>query len=226
MILDIHLPIEAVALLCACCTLAGWRIGYLHTARRLDPRRTPGSDPLRDLLKPENLGKAVDLAARRDAMRATSRAVLHGRVDQLASLGQGWNSDTQAAVREHIAAVMRAGLRRGDRLALGPEGSPQGAFTITLDGTDERAATRIADRLRRALGQLRLPQFGTDARLTASFGVAAQRFGDGEDGLERRARRALEAALAKGADHVVPASEIEEIILLPAPVPVQPASAA
>lgn len=223
---DIHLPIEAVVLLCAGCALAGWRIGYLRTARRLDPRRASARDPLRDLLKAENLGQAVDLAARRDAMRAVSRAVLHGRIDQLASLGQAWNNDTQAAVREHVAAVMRAGLRRGDHLTLGPDGSPSGAFTITLDGTDERAAMRIADRLRRALGQLRLPQLGSEARLTASFGVAAERFGDGKDGLDRRARRALDAALAKGADHVVPASEIEEIILLPAPPSAQPASAA
>lgn len=223
---DIHLPVEAVALLCAVCASIGWRIGHLRTARRLDPRRTSGGDPLSHLLKPENLGKAVDLAARRDAMRAVSRAVLHGRIDQLASLGQNWNSDTQSAVREHVAAVMRAGLRRGDHLALGSEETQSGAFIITLGGTDERAAVRIADRLRRKLAQLSLPQLGSEARLTASFGVAAERSGDGADGLDRRARRALDAAVAKGADHVVPASDIEEIMLLPAPASAQPASAA
>ncbi|MFM7404917.1 MAG: hypothetical protein ACKO1N_12710, partial [Erythrobacter sp.] len=64
-----------------------------------------------------------------------------------------------------------------------------------------------------------LPQVGSEARLTASFGVAAERFGDGDGSIARRARRALDAAVAKGADHVVPASEIEEIMLLPAPAP-------
>jgi diguanylate cyclase (GGDEF)-like protein len=211
----IEVPLEVAALLCAGCTVAGVWAGRVRAHRRLDPRRSAAPGPLGALHKPEVFAKAVDLATRRNAMRAASQAVLHGRIDQLEVLGTLWNSDTHAEVREHVAAVMRAGLRRGDRMAH----SEGNAFTITLTGADERAAVRIADRLRRRLAQLRLPQLGSEAALTASFGVAAERFGDGDDAIATRARRALDAAVAAGTDHVVPASEIEEIMLLPAPAP-------
>jgi GGDEF domain-containing protein len=62
-----------------------------------------------------------------------------------------------------------------------------------------------------------LPQLGAEARLTASFGVASDRFGESADVLEQRASRALDHALARGFDLVVPASEIEEDMLVPVP---------
>jgi diguanylate cyclase (GGDEF)-like protein len=205
----IEVPLELAVLLSAGFAAAGAWAGQARARCHLDPPR----DPLRDLMKPEVFAEAINLATRRNALRAGSRAVLHGRIDPFSASGGTWNSTTRDEVREHVAAVMRAGLRRDDRIALsGREG-----FTITISGADERAATRIANRLRRALAQLRLPQLGSEARLTASFGVAAERFGDGESGLDRRARQALDAALAKGSDQVVPASEIEDVILLPAP---------
>jgi diguanylate cyclase (GGDEF)-like protein len=211
----IEVPLEVAAILCAGCAVAGAWFAGMRAQRGLDPRRAVGTGPLGAIHKPEIFSKAVDLAARRNAMRDASEAVLQGRIDQIEALGPLWNSETHAEVRAHVAAVMRASLRRGDRMA-----QAEGAgFTITLSGADERAAVRIADRLRRKLGQLRLPQVGSEAPLTASFGVAAEGFGDGDDSIARRARRALDAAVAKGADHVVPASEIEEIMLLPAPAP-------
>jgi diguanylate cyclase (GGDEF)-like protein len=211
----IEVPLEVAALLCAGCAAAGAWLASTRAQLRLAPRPAAAADPLGALHKPEVFAKAVDLATRRNALRAASQAVLHGRIDQIQTFGPVWTSDTRAEVREHVAAVMRASLRRGDRMAQA-EGD---AFTITLSGADERAGVRIADRLRRRLGQLHLPQIGSAARLTASFGVAAEGYGDGDDSIARRARRALDAAVAKGADHVVPASEIEEIMLLPAPAP-------
>ena len=211
----IEVPLEVAAMLCAGCAAAGFWAGRVRAYRRLDPRTHAAAEPLAALHKPEAFAKAVDLVARRNAMRARSQAVLQGRIDQLSALGTVWNRDTHAEVNEHVAAVMRASLRRGDRMAH----SEGNEFTITLAGADERIAVNIADRLRRRLGQLRLPQLGSEARLTASFGVAANRFGDGDEGIATRALRALDAAVAKGADHVVSASEIEEIMLLPAPTP-------
>ncbi len=212
----IQLPLEIAALLCAGCALVGGWLGHRRTVRRLDPRQ----NPLRDLLKRENLGQAIDLARHRDAARQASHAVLHGRINQFAAgPGAGWSLDTCEQVREHVAAVMRVGLRRQDRIALGTGEFDADGFTIIIPGADERAAVRIANRLRRTLSQLRLPQLGHDMHLTASFGVAADRFGESDDGLHRRARRALDAAVAQGMDNVVPASEIEEILLLPSPSP-------
>lgn len=217
MMTGIDVPLEMAALLCAGCAAAGIWAGRVRAARRSIPQTNPTAGPLAALRKPEVFASAVDLAARRDAMRAASHAVVHGRIDQIDAIGKLWSQDTHTEVREHVAAVMRASLRRGDRMAHG-EGD---AFTITLSGADERAAVRIANRLRRRLARLHLPQLGNADRLTASFGVAAARAGDGGDRIVRRARRALEAAMASGADHVVPASDIEEIMLLPAPSPLQ-----
>lgn len=205
------MPLEVAGLLCAGCIAAGLWGGRIHANSRVDRRRSP----LDSLFKPDVLSEAVDLAARRNAMRAASHAVLQGRIDQFHTQGAHWSNDARAEVREHIAAVMRASLRRGDRMTQ-EEGN---AFVITIAGADERAAINIADRLRRRLSQLSLPQLTGGGHVTASFGVASERFGDSEGAVAQRARRALEAAIAKGADHVVPASEIEEIMFLPAPAP-------
>jgi diguanylate cyclase (GGDEF)-like protein len=204
----IELPLEAAVLLCAVCALVGGWLGHLRIARRLRKR-----DPLKDLFRPENLRPAVDLAHHRNARRHASHAVLHGRIDQFAADSTSWSDQTCDEVRAHVAAVMRVGLRRQDRIALG-EGA---GFTILIPGADERAAVHIAERLRRTLQQLRLPQLGHGINLTASFGVAADRFGENHEALEGRARRALATAVAQGADRVVPASEVEETLLLPAP---------
>lgn len=215
-------PLEVAVALCAICAGLGSWAGQALARRRLDPRRPLQDNPLADLLKPSVLADAVDRAAQRSALRSGPHAVLHGRIDQFAALHPAWNAETRDAVRAHIAAVMRAGLRQSDRIALA-ESAAGGGFTILVPGADERAAVRIADRMRRALGKLRLPQIGNAAPLTASFGVAADRFGDHIDVIDQRARRALDVAVS---DHVVPASEIEEIMLLPAPMSTPEASAA
>lgn len=222
MITGIELPLELALLLSAVGVFAGVWAGKTRAHHRLDPQ----PDPLRTLLQPAVLASAIDLASRRDALRHGSHAVLHGRIDQLVGFNGAWSADTRDEVREHVAAVMRAGLRRGDRIALGAAERGSDGFTIVIPGADERAAVRIAERLRRMLAHLRMPQLGDNARLTASFGVAADRFGETDIGLDQRARRALAAAVAKGEDHVVPASEIEELMLLPAPTPSRAASAA
>lgn len=219
MITGIAVPLElAVVLSMAVGALGVWT-GRLLANRRLDPRR----DPLNALMQPAAFAEAISLAGYRNAMRAGSQAVLHGQLDQIAGLRSVWNPDTREQVREHVAAVMRAGLRRGDQVRM----SDSDNFTIVIDGADERAAKRIAARLRRLLARLHLPQIGSAARLSASFGVAASGRGDaGADYLMMQARHALEQALNKGEGHIVSASELEEVFLLPPPSVAKPSSAA
>lgn len=211
----IEVPLEVAAVLCAGCAAVGVWTGRVRAGRKPDPRDDALSERLGALLKAETHTNTIDLAVHRDAVRAGSRAVLEAQIDQFSAMSRAWNSNTRNEVREHVAAVMRAGLRRDDRVAI----EAGDGFTISMPGLDERAAVRVADRLRRKLAKLHLPHLGSGAKLTASFGVAAERFGDGNDNIVRRARSALDAAIAKGIDHVVPASEIEEIMLLPAPAP-------
>ncbi len=219
------MPLEAAVVLCAASAIAGAWAGYLRANRRLDPRRLSPQVALAAAPLPART-RPVDLTARRDALRAGSRAVLHGRIDHFVPEGSGVSPEMRDQVIAHIAAVVRAGLRRDDRIALGEDAAGGDGFTIIIPGADERAAVRIANRLRRKLAQLHLPHIGSGAQLTASFGVAAERFGESREGLESRARRALDAALAQGSGQIVPASDIDDAVLLPAPVASPTASAA
>jgi diguanylate cyclase (GGDEF)-like protein len=210
-ITGIDIPLELALLL----ALAGIAVGALGGRRNAAPSPRPSADPLAALMRPAALGQAVDLAARRDAVRRQSHAVLRGRIGPLARLRAMWDPDDREDALDHVAAVMRAGLRRDDSIArLDGDG-----FTIIIPGADERAATRVAARLRRSLERLQIVLPGGEARLFASFGVAGDRSEISGDVLVRRAQQALEAAMRRGEDHIVAASEIEEVIYLPAPAP-------
>jgi hypothetical protein len=71
------------------------------------------------------------------------------------------------------------------------------------------------------LGKLLRPEV-----FSAVIDLAARRWGESDAFLARRPRHARDAAVARAMDHVVPASEIEEILLLPAPTPSPAACAA
>jgi diguanylate cyclase (GGDEF)-like protein len=165
------------------------------------------------LFAPATLASVVNSANRRFHGTSAAQAVLHGRIDQLAMLRTGRDAAAREQILSQIAGVMKAGIRRDDSFAR-IEGD---GFTIIMPGADERAAIGVAERLRRALAQFHLTQFGADNRFTASFGVAAGPADDNRANLVARARAALEAAQRSGSDHVVAASEIEEVIFLPAP---------
>lgn len=193
--------------------LAAAGLGFLAGQAWTRRKRAAAANPLAGLFAPATLGPAVDGANRRCHGASTAQAVLHGRIDQLAMLRTGRDAATREQMLSQIAGVMKAGIRRDDSFAR-IEGD---GFTIIMPGADERAAIGVAERLRRALAQFHLTQFGADNRFTASFGVAAGRADDNRDNLVARARAALEAAQRGGSDHVVAASEIEEVIFLPAP---------
>lgn len=209
MIIGIAVPLEAAM----AASLAALLLGIYVGQERVRRRQHTAPDPLSGLFVPATLESAIDGANRRFNSRVAAQAVLRGRIDQIASLRTGWDAQTREQVLGQIAAVMQAGVRRDDSFAR-IEGD---GFTILMPGADERAAVGVADRLRHALTQIRLPQFAGENPFTASFGVAAGRADDSRDNLVARARAALEAAQQAGSDHVVAASEIEEVMFLPAP---------
>ena len=205
MITGLNVPLEWTAVLCAGFFVLGMLARNAWSHRR---ERAPRS-PLADLMQPAALGEAVDLATRRNTSRAASHAILRGMVDD------GGSGGDHSAVQSQIAAVLRAGLRRGDRIShIDGDG-----FVVVVPGADERSAARIAERLRSSLAQWHAQGAKGAAGVTASFGVAAGPAGDGQrdDRLMRQARRALDAARARGKAHIVSASEIEEVLYLPAP---------
>lgn len=219
----IEVPLELAVLLIAGALGAGIWAGHLRAQGWFAPRPAPASDAIGAFLRTERCSATIDLAARRNAARARMEAVLHGRID---ALPDAQSLAARQNMRSHVAAVMRSGLRRDDRIAMESGVLEGDGFVITIPGADERAAVHIAQRLRRRLAQMHMPDLGTESPLTASFGVAAHRAGDDTGAIVRRARRALDAATAQGTGHVVPASEIEEILLLPAPAPSAASAAA
>lgn len=173
-------------------------------------RRTDSHDPLQELMRRDNLGPAIDLALHRNTQREASQAVLIGRIDQFAADQPGWGREARQRIVEQVAAALRVSLRRDDRVAMVAGSADGDGFSILVPGADERAAVRIADRLRSKVRHLRLPRFGGGERLTASFGVAAGSLTERSERIEARARRALEVAVETGPDKVVPASAIGE----------------
>jgi len=213
-ITGIEVPLEAVI----AASLAAFALGALRERARHLRKLDSAINPLSELFVPGVLESAAEDANRRFAGRMASQAVLRGRIDQMATLRTGWDAATRDQVLDHIAGVMKAGVRRDDRFT-NIEGE---GFTIVMPGADEQAARGVAMRLRRALARMKLPQSGSHNPFTASFGVAAGRSGECGEKLVARARAALDAAQKAGSDHIVAASEIEEVIFLPAP----PASSA
>ena len=215
MFLGIEVPLEMASLAGAICLAGGIWAGQRVAHYRNGQHRGRSAELIHDLLKPETLTRTIDLAARRHAIRARSRALLHGQVEHHPSSLHASDHPLREQVRDHIAQVLRAGLRQNDRFAIGKGYD----FTIDVSDADERAAVRIADRLRRRLAKLRFGHDGGGAPLSVRFGVAAAHAPEDRTHLAALARRALRVAMARGEDHVVPASEIEEIKLLPAPTP-------
>lgn len=197
--------------------MAAWLValflGAVIGQKRQRGLQSSPSDPLSGLFARSVLENVIDSANRRIASRVPAQAALHGRIDQIAALRAGWDVQTREQFLGNVAAVMKASIRSDDRFI-----SAQGdGFTILMPGADETAAKGVADRLRRALAQAKLPLFGGDNSFTASFGVAAGSASDSSKTLVARALAALEVAQMAGADHIVVASDIEDVIFLPPP---------
>ena len=146
-------------------------------------------------------------------------AVLSGKVDHVDHVGHVWGQETRADAIEQVAQVMRAGVRKTDFFAP----SQDEGFTIVAEGASEIEASEIAKRLMEKLAKMPVPGVDEDLRLTASFGVAERREGEGDSELRARADAALDTArdtrAGQGEDCIVAASEWEEVHFLPAPSP-------
>ena len=75
-------------------------------------------------------------------------------------------------------------------------------FCILVYDCEGEPAQRLANRVRAKFATLQMPSLGPDIRLTASFGVAQWRPGEGYGKLFARADDALYKAKARGRDEV------------------------
>lgn len=191
----------------------------LRSLRALAPSAAaaPESDPLSALFQPgtfENqIRETASLFPDRSRMGPHAGAILRSRIDHAGYIQQIWGHETREEAIRRVASVMRKGLRQGDNVShLKGDG-----FVIHIPGVNETEATGIANRLRRSLARATIDAMGRDYRVTASFGVAGRKAGETNAALHQRADNALNTAQYSGEDHIVAASDIEEVIMLPAP---------
>lgn len=208
------MPLEMAAILCVTFALVGGLAGRHYSFQRMPAHGSPAFSAER----PSQRGPVAHLAAGRSAVPEASRAVLLGRIYRMNHNAQGFSAETL----QQVAEVMRASLRRDDRLTI----RDSETVTLEIDSADEGLAAKIAQRLRDTVAKLGFLHGRSHTRLFANFGVAAGTDSVAGDVLIRRAREALKMALQDGEEHIVKASELTEIKLLPPPDPVRLASAA
>ena len=85
-------------------------------------------------------------------------------------------------------------------------------FCIVANGCTEEEAIVLAQRLRRTFASMAHDGLAPDLRLTASFGVAQLRHGEGYRDLFARADTQLYAAKSAGRDRVMPGDEPDTVV--------------
>jgi diguanylate cyclase (GGDEF)-like protein/PAS domain S-box-containing protein len=126
-------------------------------------------------------------------------AVLMLDVDHFKGINDRHGHATGDVALRAVADACAATVREGD--AIGRLGGEE--FCVLMPGAAAAEAGRLAERLRRTLGVLRLASgTGAAVALTASLGVAERRDGDRLDALMARADAALYAAKRAGRDRV------------------------
>jgi diguanylate cyclase (GGDEF)-like protein len=112
-------------------------------------------------------------------------------------------------VLQHVAAIAGRAVRKIDTLArYGGE-----EFVLVAPESNRESALHLAERMRLALRSADIAMNHEIVRVTASFGVAILRLGDGEpEQVLRRADRALYAAKAAGRDRVVAETPLEAVV--------------
>ncbi|HWL80040.1 MAG TPA: diguanylate cyclase [Roseomonas sp.] len=167
--------------------------------RTAELRRLADTDALTGTANRRSFLAQAQAALQRDAGTGRPFALIAFDLDHFKAINDGAGHAGGDLVLRRVAECCTAQLRRQDLLGrLGGE-----EFAIALPATDFAEAQRIAERLREALSSIRLPAGAPAKHLSASFGLALARAGEGRlEDLLRRADAALYAAKHAGRDQV------------------------
>jgi diguanylate cyclase (GGDEF)-like protein len=124
------------------------------------------------------------------------------QLDHLDAYGQTHGRREAMFVLSQVVHLLAENLRPIDTIAR----YHHNQLVVSLPGTDEAGSRRIADRIREALAEQKLPH--PEPHLTATAGAAHYRRGDTAEELVERARRALYRAELEGGNRTVGASDI------------------
>jgi diguanylate cyclase (GGDEF)-like protein len=157
-----------------------------------------------------------ELGRARRYRRALSVALLD--VDGLARVNAAVGTDGGDAVLRAVAGAVRAELRRSDVVGRLRDDE----LLVVLPETEGAGARVIAERLREAVGRLRVLHAGIALQATASLGVAtaapdSDGVADAAEALLRRADEALFQAKSEGRDRVAVARQAGSALTIQPP---------
>jgi diguanylate cyclase (GGDEF)-like protein len=157
------------------------------------------TDFLTDALNRRAMSRRLEQQAALNERTGTPFSLVLLDVDQFKQVNDRYGHEVGDRVLTGLVGRLRKDLRPSDELARwgGEE------FLILLPGTGLAQAVGLAERLRSRLAEHPLPTDAGAIRVTASFGVARFRAGDGLNACLKRADDALYRAKGEGRDRVV-----------------------
>jgi diguanylate cyclase (GGDEF)-like protein len=131
--------------------------------------RRAGRDALTGVASRAVLEERLELVYERCCAEGSSMAVVMCDVDRFKEINDGFGHSVGDRVLQEIAATLAHHSRGRDFVCrYGGE-----EFTILMDGANAQAAVAVAERLRKAVEEIRFDSDGTAILLTASFGVVS-----------------------------------------------------
>ncbi len=155
------------------------------------------TDPLTGVGNRRLLMERLDEAIARAAREGTTLSAIFVDLDHFKRINDRNGHAIGDRVLVRVARCLRANLRDND--IVGRYGGEE--FVVVLEEARIDEAFRVAERLRAAIGRIRLREM--DDVISASAGLAEWRPGEDGDGLLARADKALYRAKAEGRDRCV-----------------------
>jgi diguanylate cyclase (GGDEF)-like protein len=163
-------------------------------------QKLSSTDPLTGCGNRRELFRRLEEEIRRSRRLSAPLACIALDVDHFKWINDGHGHPAGDLVLQAVSATLRQRLRGGDCLCR----SGGEEFTLLLPGCPEPAAMKLAEELRLAIRNLRIPYADQSLQVSVSLGVTGLLDGrdDGES-LLSRADRALYRAKQTGRDRVV-----------------------
>jgi diguanylate cyclase len=152
------------------------------------------TDSLTGLLNRRAFSERADVECRRAQRRGTALSVLMFDIDHFKQVNDSYGHEAGDLVLVRCAGICREQLRDVDVVArYGGE-----EFVVLLPDSDLASAQEVAERLRTAFADARIPTEKGELRFTSSFGIAAHLHGTDIGRTLRHADEALYTAKGAG----------------------------
>lgn len=173
-------------------------------------RRESLLDPLTKIYNRKHFDEGLIRAFAEAAETREPLSLMLIDIDHFKHFNDTWGHQTGDQVLRLVAMTLKSNIKGKDIAArYGGE-----EFAAILPSTDLEGAVIVADNIRKAIQAKDLLKRSTNeklGRITASFGVAAYRFGDTPASLIERADRCLYAAKGAGRNRVFSEAELQAV---------------